>query len=206
MERPHVHVYQFATGAHWATGDSVDTYLRRLLEIDFGQTMRADRLAALTGFLDEAFQLAYALGWTGRVREAPQMFALPGMPADEAIYMVAWEQDDGVAYMASPFPLPWLDSKASRFTDSSRAIPAEAEEPVPAPAPAPKAAAKPAPRAAEAVSSAAGLEAVREAVEGPVEEPADPFADYIRREEAARLSREPINLSDEERESGRRFY
>lgn len=194
MERPIVHVYQFTTGAQWATGDSVDAYLRRLLELDFGQTMRADRIAALTVFLDEAFQLAHTLGWSGRVREAPQMFALPGMPADEAIYMIAWEQDDGVAYMASPFPLPWLDAKCSRMTDSSRAVPADA-------APQPKA-------APVSTTSAAGLEAVREAVRDAVtrEEGTDPFADYVRRDEASRLTREPANLSEDEREAGRRFF
>ncbi len=38
--------------------------------------------------------------------------------------MVAWEQDDGVAFAAAPYPLPWLEAKASRYTDSSRAVPA----------------------------------------------------------------------------------
>ncbi|GGF51721.1 hypothetical protein GCM10007301_08960 [Azorhizobium oxalatiphilum] len=162
MESARVHLYQFASGAQWAPGDSVEAYLRQLMEIDMGLTPRADRIATLTVFLDEAFQLAHSLGWSGNVREAPQMFALPGLPAEEQIYMVAWEQEDGVAYAAAPYPLPWLESKASRFTDSTRAQPATERPSVPFDA------APPAARARE--------------------EEADPFAEFARRgEEAARL-------------------
>ncbi|BAF89367.1 hypothetical protein [Azorhizobium] len=180
MESARVHLYQFASGGHWAPGDSVEAYLRQLMEIDMGLTPRADRIAALTVFLDEAFQLAHSIGWTGAVREAPQMFALPGLPADEQIYMVAWEQEDGIAFAAAPYPLPWLEAKATRFTDSTRAVPAR-EERAPGPF-------EPAPRAP-----------------APREEEADPFAEFARRgEEAARLARE---AAEEDRPaSGRRFF
>ncbi len=195
MENPRVYVYQFATGAQWAQGDSVEAYLRRLLDVDFAQALRADRIAAVAAFLDESFQLAHTLGWTGQAREIPQMFSLPGMPADEAIYMVAWEQDDGIAYIASPYPLPWLDAKASRTTDSNRAVPVEDEEEEPrahAPEPVrPKVASRPAPVEPAVVSEA---------------EPADPFADYVRREDATRLTREPAPIADDERDATRRFF
>jgi len=191
MESPRVYVYQFATGAQWAAGDSVETYLRRLLDVDFAQALRADRLAAVTAFLDEAFQLAHTLGWTGTAREMPQMFSLPGVPTDEAIYMIAWEQDDGVAYIASPFPLPWLDAKATRTTDSSLAVPIEHEvEPAPAPAP------RIAPRTPVA----------EVAPEPAIEDPLDPFSDFVHRNEAARLTREPTPLGGEDREPSRRFF
>lgn len=190
MESPRVYVYQFATGAQWAAGDSVESYLRRLLDVDFTQSLRADRLAAVTAFLDEAFQLAHTLGWSGTARDMPQMFSLPGMPADEAVYMIAWEQDDGVAYIASPYPLPWLDAKASRTTDSDRAVPLAA--PPAEPRIAPRTPVQPEP-----------LEAVAAQVE---EEVLDPFSEYVRREEAARLSREPAPLAGEERDPARRFF
>lgn len=183
MESARVHLYQFATGAQWAPGDSVEAYLRQLMDIDMGLTPRADRIAALTVFLDEAFQLAHSLGWTGNVREAPQMFALPGLPAEEQIYMVAWEQDDGVAFAAAPYPLPWLEAKATRFTDSSRAVPAAArlEERATAPF-------ESAPPAAR-----------------PREEDLDPFEEFVRRgEEATRLSRE--GGEDEREAPSRRFF
>lgn len=181
MESPRVYVYQFATGAQWAAGDSVETYLRRLLDVDFIQNLRADRLAALTSFLDEAFQLAHSLGWTGSAREAPQMFSLPGMPVDEEVYMVAWEQEDGIAFIASPFPLPWLDAKASRTTDSSRAVPVTDSRPAPANT-------RPQPLD---VAPASAREDAR-----------DPFSDFVRRDEAARLTRETSG----EDEAGRRFF
>ncbi|MDQ0505610.1 hypothetical protein [Xanthobacter agilis] len=184
MENPRVYVYQFATGAQWAAGDSVETYLRRLLDVDFIQNLRADRLAALSSFLDEAFQLAHSLGWTGSAREAPQMFSLPGMPVDEEVYMVAWEQEDGVAFIASPFPLPWLDAKASRTTDSGRAVPITNARPAPA------AAAPARPQPLE-VAPASAREDAR-----------DPFSDFIRRDEAPRLTREP----GQDEEGGRRFF
>lgn len=190
MESPRVYVYQFASGAQWASGDSVEAYLRHLLDVDFLQGLRADRLAAVSAFLDEAFQLAHTLGWTGRAREMPQMFSLPGMPAEEAVYMIAWEQDDGIAYIASPYPLPWLDTKASRATNSSRAIPVgeeEEEEVELSPAPV-----EPAPLRAE-----------------PREEPdpLDAFADFVRREETSvRLARESPPAADEDREATRRFF
>ena len=82
MASPRVYVYQFAAGAQWAAGDSVEAYLRRLLDVDFTQSLRADRLAAVAAFLDEAFQLAHTIGWTGSARELPQMFSLPGMKKD----------------------------------------------------------------------------------------------------------------------------
>ncbi|MFS8035634.1 hypothetical protein ACI7BZ_01500 [Xanthobacter sp. AM11] len=192
MDTPRVYVYQFASGAQWAAGDSVETYLRRLLDVDFTQSLRADRLAAVTAFLDEAFQLAHAIGWTGTARDMPQMFSLPGMPADEAVHMIAWEQDDGVAFIASPYPLPWLDAKASRTTDSERAVPLD--EPRIAPR---------APVQAHAPVSPEPLEAVVAQVE---EEVMDPFSEYVRREEAARLSREPAPLGGEERDPARRFF
>ncbi|MFG1348265.1 hypothetical protein [Xanthobacter autotrophicus] len=191
MASPRVYVYQFASGAQWAAGDSVETYLRRLLDVDFAQALRADRLAAVTAFLDEAFQLAHTIGWTGGARELPQMFSLPGMPAEEAIHMIAWEQEDGVAYIASPYPLPWLDAKASRTTDSERAVPAEEVVPVPP-------AARPAPQPPLEVISARAEEAVEEAL--------DPFSEYVRREEAARLTREPTPLSADDRDNARRFF
>ena len=184
MANPRVYVYQFATGAQWAAGDSVESYLRRLLDVDFAQSLRADRLAALTGFLDEAFQLAHSLGWSGTSRESPQMFSLPGMPVDEEIYMVAWEQEDGVAYIASPFQLPWLDAKASRTTDSSRAVLVENGRgpgtPVGRPQPL-------------EVTSASVREDAR-----------DPFADFMRRDDATRMTREPAAISEDE--GGRRFF
>lgn len=189
MESPRVYVYQFATGAQWAAVDSVEAYLRHLLDVDFLQGLRADRLAAVSAFLDEAFQLAHTLGWSGRAREVPQMFSLPGMPADEAVYMIAWEQDDGVSYIASPYPLPWLDAKASRTTDSSRAIPVDDEDLDVRPAP-----------AAEPV-------AVRsEPAEEP--DPLDAFAEFVRREESTvRLARESAApVSEEDREATRRFF
>ncbi|MGU3495803.1 hypothetical protein ACLBXM_17315 [Xanthobacteraceae bacterium A53D] len=178
MESARVHLYQFASGAQWAPGDSVEAYLRQLMEIDMGLTPRADRIATLTVFLDEAFQLAHSLGWSGNVREAPQMFALPGLPAEEQIYMVAWEQDDGVAYAAAPYALPWLEAKATRFTDSASAVPARERPTVPFDG---------APPAAR-----------------PREETPDPFAEFARRgEEAARL-REP---DGEQRDApARRFF
>lgn len=192
MASPRVYVYQFASGAQWAQGDSVESYLRRLLDVDFTQALRADRLAAVTAFLDEAFQLAHTLGWSGTARELPQMFSLPGMPADEAVYMIAWEQDDGVAYIASPYPLPWLDAKATRTTDSDRAVPLE-EAPVPAPAP----------RIAPRTPAPEALEVVAAQVE---EEVLDPFSEYVRREEAAaRHGREPAPLG-EDRDTARRFF
>lgn len=199
MENPRVYVYQFASGAQWAAGDNVEAYLRRLLDVDFVQGLRADRIAALAAFLDESFQLAHTLGWTGQAREMPQMFSLPGMPADEAIYMVAWEQDDGVAYIASPYPLPWLDAKATRTTDSNRAVPVEdadeepevvlAAEPVREPV-----------RPVIASRAAAAEPPAREP------EPVDPFADFVRREDAARLTREPAPIADDERDATRRFF
>lgn len=189
MANPRVYVYQFASGAQWAMGDSVESYLRRLLDVDFTQSLRADRLAAVAAFLDEAFQLAHTIGWSGTARELPQMFSLPGVPADEAVYMIAWEQDDGVAYIASPYPLPWLDSKATRTTDSDHAVPLE-PEPL-----------RPAPRAVQPP-----LEVVPPHVEQAVEEELDPFSEYVRREEAARLSREPAPLSADDREAARRFF
>lgn len=203
MENPRVYVYQFANGSQWATGDSVESYLRRLLDVDFAQSLRADRLAAVAAFLDEAFQLAHTIGWTGTARELPQMFSLPGMPADEAVHMVAWEQDDGVAYIASPYPLPWLDAKASRTTDSDRAVPVEDPRPAaPRPAPQPQPQAQPHPQPASHVAAAA-LEEVVAQVE---EEALDPFAEFVRREEAARLTREPAPLTGEERDAARRFF
>ncbi|MFG1302482.1 hypothetical protein V5F49_22110 [Xanthobacter sp. V3C-3] len=192
MASPRVYVYQFAAGAQWAAGDSVESYLRRLLDVDFTQSLRADRLAAVTAFLDEAFQLAHTIGWSGTARELPQMFSLPGMPADEAVHMIAWEQEDGVAYIASPYPLPWLDAKASRTTDSDRAVPVEDVRP--APAPAPRAAA---PQPLETISARA---------EEAVEEALDPFAEYVRREDAARLTREPAPLATDDRDAARRFF
>lgn len=200
MENPRVYVYQFASGAQWAAGDSVESYLRGLLDVDFAQSLRADRLAAVAAFLDEAFQLAHTLGWTGSARELPHMFSLPGIPAEDAVYMIAWEQEDGVAYIASPYALPWLDSKASRTTDSERAVPVEAPRPAPRPQPAPapvQAQPQPAPAQAQA------LEAVAAQVE---EEVLDPFSEYVRREEAARLTREPAPLGGEERDPSRRFF
>lgn len=194
MANPRVYVYQFATGAQWAAGDSVETYLRGLLDVDFTQSLRADRLAAVTAFLDEAFQLAHTIGWTGTAREMPQMFSLPGMPAEEAIHMIAWEQDDGIAFIASPYPLPWLDSKATRITDSDQAVPVGY-------APAPPVAPASAPRAAQAA-----LEVVSTRAEEAVEEALDPFSEYVRREEAARLSREPAPVAGDERDAARRFF
>ncbi|MFG1358511.1 hypothetical protein [Xanthobacter pseudotagetidis] len=187
MESPRVYVYQFATGAQWAAGDSVEAYLRHLLDVDFLQGLRADRLAAVSAFLDEAFQLAHTLGWSGRAREMPQMFSLPGMPADEAVYMVAWEQDDGVAYIASPYPLPWLDAKATRTTDSSRAIPVDEEERDLRPAPAEPVALHGEPAAEEP-------------------DPLDAFADFVRREESTIRLREAAPPAEEDREATRRFF
>ncbi|MEP9352871.1 hypothetical protein ABLE93_04645 [Xanthobacter sp. KR7-65] len=186
MANPRVYVYQFATGAQWAAGDSVEAYLRRLLEVDFIQSLRADRLAAVAAFLDEAFQLAHTIGWSGSAREMPQMFSLPGMPADEAVHMVAWEQEDGVAYIASPYPLPWLDAKATRTTDSDQAVPVEHVAP-PRPVQQP-------------------LEVVSARAEEAVEEALDPFSEYVRREEAARLAREPAPLAGDDRDAARRFF
>ncbi|MEP9349902.1 hypothetical protein [Xanthobacter sp. KR7-225] len=192
MENPRVYVYQFATGAQWAAGDSVEAYLRHLLDVDFLQGLRADRLAAVSAFLDEAFQLAHTLGWSGQAREMPQMFSLPGMPAEEAVYMIAWEQDDGVAYIASPYPLPWLDIKATRTTDSSRAIPVDDQEEL-APV------VRPAAAAAEPVALRG------EPAEEP--DPLDAFADFVRREETTvRLARESAPAAEEDREATRRFF
>ncbi|GLI21377.1 MULTISPECIES: hypothetical protein [Xanthobacter] len=193
MANPRVYVYQFASGSQWAAGDSVEAYLRRLLDVDFTQSLRADRLAAVTAFLDEAFQLAHTIGWTGTARDIPQMFSLPGMPAEEAVYMIAWEQEDGVAFIASPYPLPWLDAKASRTTDSDRAVPVEAAPVAPVARPAPVQA-QPQP-----------LEVVSAQAEEAVEAALDPFSEYVRREEAARLSREPAPLA-EDRDAARRFF
>ena len=188
MENPRVYVYQFANGAQWAAGDSVETYLRHLLDVDFLQSLRADRLAAVSAFLDESFQLAHTLGWAGRAREMPQMFSLPGMPTDEAVYMIAWEQDDGVAYIASPYPLPWLDAKATRTTDSSRAVPVDEDRPLSVPP-------------LEVVPAAARAE-TRE-VEDSLE---SSFAEFVRREEVGRPAREPAQVSEEDREASRRLF
>ncbi|WP_024277161.1 hypothetical protein [Xanthobacter sp. 126] len=193
MANPRVYVYQFASGSQWAAGDSVEAYLRRLLDVDFAQSLRADRLAAVTAFLDEAFQLAHTIGWSGSARDIPQMFSLPGMPAEEAVHMIAWEQEDGVAFIASPYPLPWLDAKASRTTDSDRAVPVEASPVAPVARPAPVQA-QPQP-----------LEVVSAQAEEAVEAALDPFSEYVRREEAARLSREPAPLA-EDRDAARRFF
>lgn len=195
MESPRVYVYQFATGAQWATGDSVETYLRHLLDVDFVQNLRADRLAAVSAFLDESFQLAHTLGWGGQARDVPQMFSLPGMPADEAVYMIAWEQDDGVAYIASPYPLPWLDAKASRTTDSSRAVPVTVEEEEHPARVAPlEVVAAPPPRAEP-----------RSETQDAVDSLESSFAEFVRREEVGRV-REPAPASEEDREASRRFF
>ena len=59
-------------------------------------------------------------------------------------------------------------------------------------------AARPAPQPPLEVISARAEEAVEEAL--------DPFSEYVRREEAARLTREPTPLSADDRDNARRFF
>jgi hypothetical protein len=61
-------------------------------------------------FRDKAMELARGLGWRGDIRDGP---FIAGMPTFEirhtSLFLVAWKQDDdGLTFIASPVPLPWL--------------------------------------------------------------------------------------------------
>lgn len=56
-----------------------------------------------------AFMVAKSTSWEGDFREGPFAFGLPTGDCDAAL-AVAWKQDNnGTTFVASPFPLPWLD-------------------------------------------------------------------------------------------------
>jgi hypothetical protein len=64
------------------------------------------RLADLQKHAEEAFKLIH---WEGDVREGPYYFGLPGDKDMDIGYMIK-QDNNGSCFIASPEPLPFLDS------------------------------------------------------------------------------------------------
>lgn len=58
------------------------------------------------------------IGWEGDVREGPYYFALPG-DTDLSIGYIVKQDNNGNGFIASPEPLPFLDSLAFEKTATS---------------------------------------------------------------------------------------
>jgi hypothetical protein len=75
---------------------------------------QTEDLAAFYRFKTRAFFLAKECGWEGDIREGPFVAALPSPGGIDALYVLAWKQDNnGDTMIASPVPLPWLEASGS---------------------------------------------------------------------------------------------
>lgn len=63
---------------------------------------------------EEAKKLATRAGWEGDVSQGPFVTVVPEVPGTYSTppVIIAWKQkNNGTSFVASPFPLPWLEGK-----------------------------------------------------------------------------------------------
>jgi hypothetical protein len=99
--------------------------------------------AGYTRMWHGAQAMAKRFGWPGDIREGPYVSGIPGPEIeDDGLILIGWkENQSGFTYIASPFPLPWLDAMAIRQEVNPKAstrLPRPASAPKPAPAKKPR--------------------------------------------------------------------
>lgn len=84
-----------------------DDYIDSGEQVDFWEYSKQSFLDRF----DDAQQAAREQGWQGDFRGSPCVFWLPILEPYEESFLPAflWQQDDdGIIFVVSPFPLPWL--------------------------------------------------------------------------------------------------
>ena len=72
-------------------------------------SLRADR-AEYQALLNQAQTLAHRLAWEGDTLQGPFISMLPDPRSASSKMMIAWKQrNDGITFVASPFPLKHLE-------------------------------------------------------------------------------------------------
>jgi hypothetical protein len=104
-----MHVYALGPIDNW-TGWLPEEEFLQLEEPEYGRPNADDYHA----FKKKAELRAAEAGWEGDIRNwrnGPFVAPLPVNYGDGTIrYMIAWKQDNnGTTFVASPFPLPWLE-------------------------------------------------------------------------------------------------
>ena len=92
----------------WLTEEEFKTQLEAGAAHD-ARRATASTWAAYLDLREKAQKLALKAGWEGDIREGPFVAGLPSETGDDGQILVAWKQDnDGITFVATPFPLPWL--------------------------------------------------------------------------------------------------
>ncbi|MBF0371611.1 MAG: hypothetical protein HQL52_19415 [Magnetococcales bacterium] len=101
-----LHVYEIAPIDFWNHWTSMLAFLASPYR-DNGPF--SDPCEVLNRF-QRATQLALRLGWEGDFRKGPFISAIPAEHGEgHSEFLIAWKQDNnGITFIASPFPLPWL--------------------------------------------------------------------------------------------------
>ncbi|HET8728566.1 MAG TPA: hypothetical protein VFO41_13735 [Alphaproteobacteria bacterium] len=105
-----MHVYRVTPVVHWAGWASLDEALA-------SGRWPADEADRVRQWAENAQRNARTLGWDGTTREGPYLAGLPNAPGElRPCFLVAWKQDSGgTTFVASPFPLPWLETGAEEW-------------------------------------------------------------------------------------------
>lgn len=104
----------------WTGWLSEAEYKQQLLSnMDHDLHAVADAWDEYISFKSKAFELAKQIGWEGDIRhgETPDIAGLPSAGDGDGKVMLGWKQDNnGTTFVASPYPLPWLDRYAFNQT------------------------------------------------------------------------------------------
>ncbi len=121
------YLYTITNMERWDRWDSIGDFLEELVAHDLTtQHPRVDRILTFSQFLNEAFELARKHGWSGQVDAGPYVFALPTGASGPEVNIAAWSEGEaGITYIASPYPLPWLQEPAPVERAAIAATPAE---------------------------------------------------------------------------------
>jgi hypothetical protein len=127
-----MHVYMTGPIDLWEKLRTVDEYCGSILSIvnpfiekDGGAygdgEVNLEKFHHILQSLQEAMELAQKVGWDGDIREGPFIFLLPDVEHGEMKFGFIWKQDnDGITFIASPFPLPWVTKASCRYDEKSR--------------------------------------------------------------------------------------
>lgn len=78
-----------------------------------GMQNEEDSVDSFLAAFNEAKSLAFQAGWEGDFRGQACVFFLPQPGSGKFEYGFTWKQDNnGVTFVVSPFPLPWLEDRA----------------------------------------------------------------------------------------------
>jgi hypothetical protein len=103
-----LYCYHISPIDHWPCTRTAKQRLQDVHEdgVPYWVAQEGAKLGALLAAATEAFR---TIGWEGDYREPPVFFAVPSCEVEMHLGVAVKQDNNGSTFIASPFPMPWLE-------------------------------------------------------------------------------------------------